>query len=531
MKRIKKFFYICSFFLIAFSLQSSEPKEPNNFDFSLFNNDDDISEIMHVDPQHATRFPKINTLEVITSLNLQKALQTELYQRTHAPLSRPPIDLSILQIMTIYDSEFKVTPFISSMWKQNYTTTSSHIDSYINLKLHDIMEILDENEFTTIEVPEVLELFHPLKMQEHTAGFMFQGIKTYENGWAFTFSVPLQYTLNNFHLTQEEKERIDNYPLFAEFNGNVMDFARKHLISDRLGIGDTQVTAEYCLADTYRTFQSLGLTVTIPTAFAFKNGLYGTYFNRDEQGHPLNLYSDLINPWLEYLSTGNEANVELIQNNAEQFGLSALNRLSTLLIQRHMGNDYHWALGFCYRSTINFTDNLSWISKMNFEVQMPSVLQRFFLIQATPEEFNAFDWANNNVEINEKINFLNLQFANMFFPKMFYATVFPGVLFHSTSCLKKYMAAGKWAPMIGFDSWFHTPEHFMSINAPKTVLSHVNLDIARRRKAWSSSIWIGIERPPLSTSTWTLALKAYGSLLNAGFGDAYGVAFTFEKDF
>ena len=532
MKCIKRFFFTLSILLLILPHTKIKTEDQSDFDFFLFDqNDDNAAEIMHNDAHHMTRFPKDVTLATLTNLGIENILKTELYQTTPAPLSRSPLDISILQIMTIYNNQFKITPFISTVWQQNYTDESCNIDSYINLKLHDIITVLAQNEFTTIQVPEVLELFTPLKMQEHTAGFMFQGVKVYDNGWAFTYAIPLQYTLNNFYLTQDEKERIENYPLFAEFNGDMIDFARNHLMSDRLGIGDTQLTAEYCLVDTYRDFQSIGTTLTIPTAFAFKKGLIGTYFNPDQPAYKLNLYSDLIDPYLEDIASGTSTNTAEIQQKLENFGLAALNRLSTLTIQRNMGQDYHWAIGSCYRATVHFNDYVSMISKVNFEVKMPSILRRFFLVQATPEEFAQFDWADNNVQVDEKIAFLNMQFNNMFFPTMYYATIFPGVLFHSTSCLKRHMPAGRWAPMIGLDSWFHSAEHIISINAPDYDLAHISKQKSRRGKSWSSSLWVGIEKTPSSTSMWNFEFKGYISLLNAGFGDAYGIAFTCEKDF
>ena len=534
MKCTKGFLSIFSFFLLLITIQTTSLHASNflEFDFSAFdeNNDDNAAEIMPSTAHHVTRFPKDVTLQTLTNLDIQNVLKTELYQKTHKPLSRNPLDIPILQNMTIYNDEFKITPFYSSMWEQNYTNTSPHIKSYINLELHDIMDVLAENEFTTIQIPEVLELFHPLKMQEHTLGLMFQNVKLVDQ-WAYTFSAPLLYTLNNFYLTKDEQERIDNYPLFEEFNGDVMVFARKHLISDRLGIGDTLLTAEYCFVDTYRAFQSIGVRLTIPTAFAFKKGLYGAHFNASAKPYTLDLYSDLIDPYLEDIAHGSNANTATIQQNVENFSLSALNRLSTLLLERNMGSDYHWGLGACYRSTINITDSISMISRMNFDIKMPSVLKRFFLVDATPADFAQFDWTDNNAQVDEKIDFLNTQFAHMFFPTMYQATVFPGVLFHSTSCLKRHMASGRWAPSIGFDSYFHTPEHFISINAPAYNLARINKEKARRGKAWSSSVWICIEKEPVPTSDWTFAWKGYVSMLNAGFGDAFGLALTFEKNF
>ena len=85
--------------------------------------------------------------------------------------------------------------------------------------------------------------------------------------------------------------------------------------------------------------------------------------------------------------------------------------------------------------------------------------------------------------------------------------------------------------MIGLDSWFHSAEHIISINAPDYDLAHISKQKSRRGKSWSSSLWVGIEKTPSSTSMWNFEFKGYISLLNAGFGDAYGIAFTCEKDF
>ncbi len=538
MKYTKRFLCVFSFLLVTTPLHISEIKaeENSDFDFSFFGEDQTDDCLAEINPQlahHTSRFPKDVTLSTLTSLNIQNVLKTELYQRTHAPIRRNPIDLPILQILSLsYDDQktLMVTPFISTIWKQNYTDTSSSIDSYINLKLQDVMEVLDANEFTTISMPEVLELFTPLKMQEHTAGFMFQGIATSDR-MAYTFSTPIYYTLDNFYLTADEQTRISNYPLFSQFNGDIIDFARHHLTSDRLGLGDTLLTAEYLLRETYSSSQSIGATLTVPTAFAFKKGLFGHHFNLNAKPHALDLYSDLIDPYLEDVANGSNANTATIQENAELFGLSALDRLSTMLLERNMGNNYHWALGTIYRSTIHFNDYISLISKMNFEVKTPSVCKRFFLVEATEADFNQFDWEDNAIQVNEKIDFLNMQFKNVTFPIMYYATVFPGVLFHSTSCLKRHMAPGRWEPSIGFDSWFHSAEHFLNIKAPDYQLARINKDKARRTRAWSSSVWIGIDKVALPPSNWSFYWKGYVSMLNAGFGDSYGLSFTFEKTF
>lgn len=532
MKQKEQFLYkkiLCLSLLIC-TLNYTESFDDDDFNFSMFE-DDSAGDITPFAPEHMTRFPPSDSLSVLTSLDAQNILQTEIYLHTNAPIVQDGFDVPILQIMTIFDTQFRVTPYITSFWKQNYTENSAHIDSYINLKLQDLLEVIDENEFTTIKVPEVLELFTPLKMQSHTAGLMFQGVKV-KDDWSFTFAVPILYTLNNFHLTQEERDRISNYPLFTQFNGDITTFARQHLISDRIGIGDTQVTAEYWIKDTYRTFQSIGATLNIPTAFSFKKGLLGTNFNPNTPPYFLNLYSDLLNPYLEDLADSSDTNTALIQNNVEQFSLAALNRLSTMLLERHIGNDYHWAIGVCYRSILYFTDSLYWISKNNFEIQMPSVLQRFFLVEAKPETFEQFDWADNNAQVAEKMALLNTQFNNMFFPTMFYATVFPGILFHSTSCLKKDFGPGRWSPSVGTDSWFHSAEHFLDINHPPIPAGfEINKSKGRRHRAWSSNIWFGIEKSPLPDSSWMCILKAYTSILNSGFADIYGASLIFEKLF
>lgn len=498
---------------------------------------DDIElndEVGSIDSHHSvqedTRLPKDQTLTALTSFNAHKALSpdTEIYRHTHQPISRSPHDLPLVQYFTVAhddNSSLYVAPFISSVWSQSFTPQSTELKSYLNLEVPNIIQIIDDYEFLDFNVLDILKLFHSIKVQEHSLGFMGRWAVT-QDGWTHTISIPFTYVINNFYLTPEEQKRIAEHPKFQQFTGDIFEFTRQHCISDRIGIGDTKLSIERLLYDTYRGSWSLGVEATIPTAFAFKKGLIGTHFDAQKAAAQLDLYNDVLDPFLS-----NGANYTSIQEDVSIYGYAVMDRLATILLERTMGNNYHWALGGFTRSQLNFNDKFSLVSKMSLDVKLPAVNKRFFSVQATQAEFDQFDWDDNTTKIDEKMDFLNNQVQNLFFPHMYFSTVFPGITFHSTTCLKRQVDAGRWSPSIGFDTWFNSSEHFLDINAPKQILLRINEEKYRRKGAFTSAIYLAFERPAYELSPWSFSCKTYASLVNAGFGDAFGISFGFEKNF
>src|SRR3989338_7257324 len=123
-----------------------------------------------------------------------------------------------------------MSPFFNQTWKGVYTDDKTGIGSYIDLEQKRLIKVLDDAQFVEFNIPEVLGLFTNIKVQERHLGFMFQYCTSFKE-WNISLLCPFLYQENNFYLSPSEIKRIEQEPLFKDFEGDIIEFAKQHLLS------------------------------------------------------------------------------------------------------------------------------------------------------------------------------------------------------------------------------------------------------------------------------------------------------------
>lgn len=470
----------------------------------------------------------------------QNILKNPLYYKTNAIMRRNVIDLPIFQQFTIRGREktsYSANPFFTQTFKEYFYDTRSDIQYYIDMQQNeldtqvDLISQLDDTEFLPrgFSVSRILTLFQKLFLEERKVGFMFEFIKDTPL-WTLSGRVPFLYVEHNLNMSPEDQKKIENDPFFASDGFDEETFAQEHLISDRIGIGDFRVNFEYLFIDNHAQKFSIGGRATIPTAFSFRKGLYGSHFSANTPAPTFDLYNDLLEP---ALSTGTDQNIALAQQNIIQFGYAVMDRLSAIVLEAPTGNNQHFGLGIFTHNKMIFSPKWSLEGLTSAEVLFPGHENRFFNLNTNPGDFAAFNWEDTSPatgQLPQKLAFLNQQFVRKFFPTMYNVLVFPGFIFQSTT---GFFYDGRRAKLgIGTDLYWRTPERFMNIDAPEEVKTHLlDLKQARTRYGLSSSFWFIIEKRPSTNSSWKLGLKAEATTNSFGIGEDWAVAILIQREF
>src|SRR3990172_6982135 len=169
--------------------------------------------------------------------------------------------------------------------KQNFTTSSTSICSYLSFcspsfqaKFNNIINSLPQNLRPTLNIMNILNTFGNTRIQERRLGLMFQAERTFKS-WALRFFLPLYYLERNFFLTNSELEQITR-ELGESSPGEQERFKREHLISDKIGFGDTRIELDFFPIQRDTFALRGGFLATIPTGFSVVKGIAGSSFDK-----------------------------------------------------------------------------------------------------------------------------------------------------------------------------------------------------------------------------------------------------------
>ncbi|MBA3752355.1 hypothetical protein H0X06_06230, partial [Candidatus Dependentiae bacterium] len=244
-------------------------------------------------PVKRSCFPTATILSLLTPadspddnpplINAVAILREDLYKRTIGPVTRRSL-LDEPALLPDYFSQtnqvFTTEIFYNYSPKVYFTQDSPFLSSYIDLNNQNIINEISNAEFIETDVPNVLGLFSTIKLQQHRVGFMFSYGKKWNN-LVFQARMPLYYQLQNFFLTESEIDQIKNNPFFTTDDAaapvtpedEVRQFALKHLVSDKFGIGDARFSVLAHLFESPCSSVWCGIQSTIPTASAFRRGI------------------------------------------------------------------------------------------------------------------------------------------------------------------------------------------------------------------------------------------------------------------
>lgn len=459
-------------------------------------------------------------------INAVNILKQDLYRKTTGPVTRRSLlDEPALIPDYFIDRCWALSGdiFFNYSPKVYFTKNSPFICSYIDLTNQNIINEINNVEFIDVDVPGILGLFTDIKLYQYRVGLMASATGCWDH-WLVTARMPLYYLLEHFYLNDDEVNAIKNNPFFEIDDGAVGDgpkqaemaFALKHLVSDKFGVGDMRLSILAHLWDSEHNKVWLGLQATLPTSRSFVRGLLGGEFNpnapipRFNLQHIFNVYRCNTNQTL----ANNVLRMELTD-----FLVSALDRLSTILINTPMGNGKHWGLGAEFNFRHTFTPYFSTHTYTTIEAYTPHHETRYFLVDKTQYDFDR-DWRDPAL-CGENLALLNRLVVETLFPLAIRTSIHPGARFQFNHA---FMYKNKhWDLKFGFDYWYQCKERM------GTILPVIPFDLpynrakAQRSSALQGKIFFngGYFGTLCDGIDLRVLLCADGTLFNKGIGENY----------
>ena len=393
-------------------------------------------------------------------------LRENLYKSTVGPVTRRSLldEPALMPDWLATDCwSIFMQPFYNFTPHVFFTENSPFICNYINLTNENIVNELSNRDFVTVNVPGVLGLFTQIKLQQHRAGFMF-GLSKVFNRWAFNCKIPLYYLLEHFFLTEAELDRIKNSPFIEQLQltqkdpsgcdeneAKAKEFVLQHLVSDKVGLGDSRLSFMWTPYCTSRSQLWLGMRMTLPTAATMASALLGGRFVECSHIPPFNI-KRLFNTF--FCANGaveqKLANEE-IQRTVTDFLVGALDRLSTILINTPLGNGKHFGGGPEVTFKYNFNECFSMQTYVAVEAFTKHKERRFFLVRKNQSDFDRNFRTDNPVEADANLAFLNQQVINTLYPRGVKIEVKPGLVAQVNHSFR--YDTEHWNAYLGFDYW------------------------------------------------------------------------------
>lgn len=525
--------------------------DDNQYDFDL---DNDLINPVIDDFLTKTEFcvsPSFNPSSILSTLiesfNALAIMQENLYLKTYPLNKRNTVDLPIF-----YDyyreypqpRTFGINLFYNQTSRMGFCKDCDNISCYLAVNQQTLLDKIDDTfrcireafpSFVTDPL-NILPLFNNITIQDRQAGIMFHGDKYYNDRKIhFHIHAPLMYQERNFYMTEEEQENVRETlgPSGSDDEKSTMEFAEKHLIADKFGIGDTRITLDWLIHKRPALELELGLRATIPTAFAFEKGLKGSSFENSKPPQCFNI--GLI--WDQFETEQCERGKEVVSDFMER----ALDRLSQMLLDTRLGNDRHLGLGatFTIHSRLSNYVNKSWARNVEFRTRVsldylfPAGETRFFIQKLNPDEFSDSNFPLKRIEdyrefAAERLQFLSDRVLEKLFPFRTVATVHPGAVFMWTSAWS--YKTGRWTLGLITDFWAKTKESFGKIRYKPPVV----LDIERGTRPYALQSKLGFNimyTLPRRFQSWTFSLYGDGTYWAESIGKDFTLGFNIMVHF
>ncbi|MFC1842735.1 hypothetical protein ACFLYU_03705 [Candidatus Dependentiae bacterium] len=558
MKKFLQVFFIL--FLFSISNFSIADESDGLGDFDIFADDNTlVGDFLDNNEFEITRqsTPE-GILEILIDIvKADRILQEDIFLRTNRLNKRSLLDNSlflmdkdycygnwILGVSLFFDQTSRMhftKPCSTGKRKQKYEIASC-IKSYLALTSPTLFCVIKDLESEIkellpdfdIDCIRALCLFKNATAQERSAGLFFSFMGKIRK-FNFRFKAPFYYKIRNFFLTDEERKAISRE--FGESDEKEgMKFARRHIISDQLGLGDLRFDFDYPVYAGCRVGRDLevrlGMFSTIPTNVAVVKGLYGNCF-KPICCRPSISFLDIFD-MLQHDNTRQQA-ITIAKN----FALNALNGISSLLLDSSLGNNRHFGLGFMSKTKIPFRSifNRSWLGnvfyrgKLSLEYLFSAKEYRWFVEKndVIAAQFAVRDFEDED-KAAENLAFLETMFTDKFYPFVYKSKVYPGFIF--TWVAKLAYESKRWGIHLGWDAWAQTREKIDEICAKKGQLA--SLDVEKARRPWAfqwtllGSVFFKTER---RKSNLYVGLNAEKTVSSRGIGRPFKVTLSFERNF
>lgn len=526
----------------------SNTRYTDSLDESLFLDDDITLDFLDIEGSPGFSMTRATNptviLNALLSVNAISLLEQNLYLRSNPLHSRTILDSPLFEPHPSFyedDSVLGMHIFYTQMVDCDFVKNKHLLKYYIALSEPTLIDAL-ENSVSQIKdlfatdafnfnIKEIFDLFKHGTIEERRLGAMFHVQRHWKNLHFFAL-LPIYYKQRNFQYTTREKKLIEK-----EFGDSDPKFIKDHLVSDALGMGDTRIEFDGSIYKSKKAELRIGLISTIPTAWTFKKGIYGSYFPKkcSQPSFDLNALFDLVEDGIQ---TGES---EKAFNMITTFVLGALDRLSANVLDPALGNNGHLGLGFFVRSKTTLSSffkgiwakNITWNWRGSVEYLSGKELKRMFIKFPNPAEFNKRDFeTTDEILAQEYVDFLEKQLVDQFYPPFLETVVHPGFIFRSTNSFTYFPK--HFGITIGSDFWYQTKETFEinNIDASSSIINSLKIDTAKLRRAYQAKIIVNgmwkIERPKRD---WILSLNGDYTWMNYGIGNDWSIGFNFEAHF
>jgi hypothetical protein len=373
--------------------------------------------------------------------------------------------------------------------------------------------------FPEFDIPDLFSLFAPMRLQEHKIGVVAHYHTTWNN-LVIDVKLPFLWAERNFNFTEEEKEKIYDNNLLKYF-GEVDEwaFAKEYLISDQLGFGTLEATVSMDIITAERSRLTAGATLYIPTEYAVKKGLLGTYRELQSE-RPVLDFASLI------VGGGGSATAGWQERLSDYF-TSAFTQFTTNLLYTPLGFDKHPGIAFSLAPVWHINDR--WTLKSDYSMTLLMAVKQNRLIEARihydREVTDLFAAAPSSLA---KINIIESAMSERLFPWFSECLILPGAIFHSTSCFQR--SRKKLTYMLGYDSWMQLREQILSHSLDRQF--QYNIEKAEKPYAMQVKIFGKINKTiHTKKQEWNLSLYADYSLFNEALGKDFLINFEIQGRF
>lgn len=541
--------------LLGFSTTLKPDQDlPSNFDDIIaWADKPDIAELIDNTPMVVTRQAnKLAVLDILNFIQVPQLLEENFFLRSNNVTSRSLLDYP--EFLPFRHDKDKRAVYVSLFFNQttraNFTRNSSNICSYLATaspalaqKLTNTINLTREL-FMDLGIPEpteileILDLFRTFTIQERRFGLMIGG-KGVLNRWHINAMAPLYYLERNHFVNERTQDDIREITeqLFGpnQDDKKEKEFQDRFFISDKFGIGDTRIYADYPIVKRKYFYSRAGFLMTLPTAFAFQKGLRGTHFKRAIFPPELDLVAifDLVV----------DKKFTAATNIVVPFILEAIDNLDAILLDTPLGNGNHFGFGLYLKNQSPITKyfqqdwarRVYWRSFMSLEYLFPHTEQRSFVLPAIIKNFNArnfkaSDYPNDQAQIDDNYNFLVQQITDRLFPATLDTTVYPGFIFRSSSQL---CYEGDYNGFtIGTDTYVRTKEKFKHISRCPGRQQLIDVCNARGPLVYQSKVVASaFFKVHQSDKLWTLAFIGDYTFMNQGIGADFLLGFNVDVIF
>lgn len=515
---------LIAIFLITFNtipvLQAESPNDLNDF------LDTNITTATQNSSSCAT--PE-EIIELLLRINAPTILQRNIYNLTNPINVRDVIYSPILGQKEPLSNCLSISLdlFYSTIPRAFFTKKSDSIAKYINLDQPELINQLEDinRQFRLLDIPEVLSVLRNTKLEERKGGLMI-GVHWDNAPWYLSVKAPIYYIEHNFRPNDEQIRRLqEQAPADPAFQESAEDFAHQHLVSDRVGLGDTLLQAAYTVIDSPRETLLLGLEATLPTAATFRAGLIGGTFKKQccRPDFSLERLFDL------FLCKPERQDLAKVQSLGADFLIGALDQLTANLADTPLGNGGHVGIGPLINYQLRCTRCIDFNLYSAFEYLTPATHARYFIQEKDPAAFNRnFDDPNR---AQENLNFLNEQLINTLYPFIIPVKVRPGTILtirpSVTITCKRFTFNG------GYDFWRQGREKLLEFKAPNILVRTLKINNGIKPAAAQHKLFGALWVPVYCTDTYDLlfSIKADVTLASSGIGKEFTGALGIEFNF